>query len=181
MIIIDLEATCCDNGEFGRDEMETIEIGAVSVDPCSGTIDKEFSMIVRPILHPILTKFCTGLTGITQSDVDGAKPFGEVWIKEFTPWVAGETSFGSWGSFDLGQLRKDCARSGSTLGFKEHCNLSRMFTNIYGRKKGNRGAMRMLGLDPSGKRHRGLDDARNISSIAVSLDKKGYKFVFLPT
>src|SRR5262245_24192584 len=60
---IDVEATCSDVGEVPRHEMEIIEIGAVM--QCSRTfeIQSEFQAFVRPVRNPVLTDFCTELTG----------------------------------------------------------------------------------------------------------------------
>lgn len=37
------------------------------------------SVVVKPELNPVLSSFCTELTGITQEEVDGARPLREVW------------------------------------------------------------------------------------------------------
>ena len=53
--------------------------------------------------------------------------------------------------------------------FEDHCNLAKMF----GKKCGKTRAMRKLGLSPQGRRHRGLDDARNIAMILVAMLRNG--------
>ncbi|CAG5132861.1 unnamed protein product, partial [Candidula unifasciata] len=40
----------------------------------------------KPKLNPILTDFCTSLTGITQAQVDKAKSFKEV-LENFEEWL----------------------------------------------------------------------------------------------
>lgn len=62
VLIIDLEATCCNQGSVPQQEMETIQIGAV-IASLSGEVMGEWSSHVRPIRHPVLTTFCTQLTG----------------------------------------------------------------------------------------------------------------------
>ncbi|MEN9576703.1 MAG: hypothetical protein RL514_4558 [Verrucomicrobiota bacterium] len=52
--------------------MEIIEIGAVAVRAEDGVPLAEFQSFVRPVRHPRLTPFCTQLTSIQQTDVDGA-------------------------------------------------------------------------------------------------------------
>lgn len=174
-LIIDLEWTCCDDKSIPSIESETIEIGAV-VTTLDGKIKREFSQLVRPIRHPILTAFCTSLTGITQTDVDRAKPFPDVW-PSFLEWVGQRRSFCSWGKCDLNQLRKElgylnfsCGYNLS-LGFDSHCDLVKAF----GRRVGNRKAARILGIDPQGTQHRGLDDARNIAAVLAAMSKSGKK------
>ena len=182
-LIIDLEGTCCDNRKGGVDktipttETETIEIGAVIAN-LDGKITHEFSQLVRPVRHPVLTEFCTALTGITQADVDGAKTFSEVW-PSFLEWVRQRYerySFCSWGRYDLDQLRKDCYHHGVRLGFNSlelgfnsHCDLCKAF----GRRVGNRKAAHLLGIEPQGTHHRGLDDARNIAAVLAAMSKSG--------
>ncbi len=44
-LVIDLEATCCNDGQFPREEMEIIEIGAVIADGKSfQPIDDSFAL-----------------------------------------------------------------------------------------------------------------------------------------
>lgn len=140
-----------------------------------GEVSKEFGAIVRPVRHPVLTKFCTELTGITQSDVDGAKPFPEVWLS-FLQWVGPRKSFCSWGGYDLDQFRRDCSFHSLPLWFSSHCNLSTAFSRGYG----NRKAARILGVEPKGALHRDLDDARNIAAVLVAMHKTGKKFETIP-
>jgi inhibitor of KinA sporulation pathway (predicted exonuclease) len=127
-------------------------------------IVKAFSAFIRPVRHPILTPFCTELTTITQEDVDGAGEFPEAFAS-FRRWAVGWNAFASWGKFDLDQFRRDCDYHGMEFPFGVHLNLSRVFTMKYGRKMGNRRAMKKLGLKPGGTHHRGIDDARNIASM----------------
>ena len=68
-IVLDLEATCCDDDSIPREETEIIEIGAVLVDAATLTPGLEFQTFVKPLRHRVLTPFCTKLTTITQADV----------------------------------------------------------------------------------------------------------------
>jgi hypothetical protein len=54
--------------------MEIIEIGAVMLDEKYKDV-REFDTFVRPIANPVLSTFCTQLTTIQQSNIDGAPPF----------------------------------------------------------------------------------------------------------
>ena len=76
-MVMDLEATCCNDESFPTSEMETIEIGALIV--CGETLKpvSKFCTFIKPVRHPQLTKFCTSLTSITQADVDNAPTFKE--------------------------------------------------------------------------------------------------------
>src|SRR5689334_7820859 len=109
-LVVDLEATCWAEPR-PRDRMEIIEIGAVRLDDALSVVD-EFTSFVRPVVEPTLSTFCTELTSITQVDVDAADPFSIV-FPAFTDWIGdGEARLCSWGFYDVGQFRLDCARHG---------------------------------------------------------------------
>lgn len=172
-LVVDLEATCNNDGSFPRHEMEIIEIGAVMVEAASLEPVAEFQTFVRPQRHPRLTDFCRELTSIAQSDVDAAPPFPEV-LKKFVDWAAGfaEPLFCSWGDYDRKQLQRDCAFHNVAypreLG---HLNLKNRFAERTGirRRLGLAEALKRSGLQFSGTHHRGIDDARNIARLLPQL------------
>jgi inhibitor of KinA sporulation pathway (predicted exonuclease) len=172
LIIVDLEATCCDKNSFPRDEMEIIEIGAVAVDAAIDSILSEFQAFVRPVRHPKLTDFCKELTTITQEDVGGADSFTDV-HSELTSWLSqyGSHVFCSWGDYDRNQVDQDCRFHGVDSPFSpfspSHRNLKREFSEAYATKKrfGVGSALKKLGLEFEGTAHRGIDDAKNIARI----------------
>ncbi len=170
-IIVDLEATCWEKGTSPA-RMETIEIGAVRIGGHDlGPLD-EFGRFVRPVSEPILSNFCTQLTGISQVDVDGAEPFPVV-FGEFLDWARTEPfMWCSWGAYDLRQLKTDCARHGLPWPpvLERHLNLKAAFAQQMGcRPLGMKEALRKLGIPLAGKHHRAIDDARNIARIGAFL------------
>jgi inhibitor of KinA sporulation pathway (predicted exonuclease) len=109
-VIVDLEATCCNDDSFPRDEMEIIEIGAVMVQGNTLEIVSEFQSFIQPVRHhPQLTDFCKELTSISQADVDSAPGFKEA-IQKFQTWTSSFANFDfcSWGNYDRNQLEQDC-------------------------------------------------------------------------
>lgn len=168
MVIFDLEATCWKNGQHKSTEMETIEVGAVMVSPDDGGILSEFDCFVRPTKNPVLSEFCRELTSIRQENVDRADNFPVVW-EEFLRWVGdvNDICLASWGAYDPGQLKRDCALHGLEYPFGDrHVNLKRRFGEFYdGGKFGMKRALRLCGLELEGTHHRGIDDARNIVKI----------------
>ena len=167
-VIVDLEATCWEKGTHpGR--MEIIEIGAVLLPSAEGAPVREFGEFVRPIQEPVLSKFCVGLTGIQQADVDGAETFAAV-LPRFLEWIGQEPYvLCSWGAYDLGQFRVDCRRHRIAMpsGFECHINLKQAFAEIQGaRPCGMKAALSRLHIPLEGKHHRAIDDARNIGKIA---------------
>lgn len=176
-LIVDVEATCSDDGAVPRQEMEIIEVGAVLQNAQSFEVESEFQVFVRPVRHPRLTAFCTELTGITQADVDGAAGFAEA-IEAMKTWMYAhpDSLFCSWGDYDRNQFLQDCGFHHVAYPFRSgHLNLKAEFTRVRGGKKlGVTEALARLGLKFEGVQHRGLDDARNIARIvrAVCADQK---------
>ena len=169
LVIVDLEATCCNKKSVPRHEMEIIEIGAVQADSVTGEIISEFEAFVQPVRHPVLTEFCTELTSITQQDVNRAKGYPEV-IASFKEWLTEIEvyDFCSWGAYDKSQFEQDCQFHNIPYPFiGKHRNLKIEFSEALGVKKkfGLAGAIKHLGLEFEGTHHRGIDDARNIARI----------------
>ena len=172
-LVIDLEATTDDgDGEqrvVPRDEMETIEIGAVLVRASTLEVEAEYQSFVRPVRHPTLTPFCTELTGITQEMLAGAPAFPEAMEALRQAMLVGRWGvvWGSWGLFDDTQLRRDCAHHGIDYPMPEHMNLKNVFSAAQGRRKryGMSKALRLCGLALEGDHHRALADAKNIARM----------------
>jgi len=184
-LVIDLEATCSEDGSIPREETETIEIGAVLVDAESFASMREFQSFVRPIRHPLLTPFCTKLTTITQADVDAAPRFSSMLVKLREFIGRDEPLFCSWGNYYRNQLERDARRLGARLPLgRDHLNIKSTFARRFsegregfgaqgavrraGAPSGEMGvgqALRFLGLAFQGTHHRGIDDARNIARL----------------
>ena len=168
-LLVDLEATCSDDGSLARGEMEIIEIGAVMVAVDSFEVVGEFGAFVRPVRHPRLTPFCTQLTSIRQRDVDEAEAFPEV-LARFRGWVYEHEvlAWASWGDYDRKQFEQDCALHGQPwpFGFRD-LNFKEVFRTRHKltKRPGLSGAVARAGLAFVGTHHRGIDDARNIAQL----------------
>jgi inhibitor of KinA sporulation pathway (predicted exonuclease) len=166
VVVIDLEATCCDAGSVPQAEMEIIEIGAV-VASLTGKVVAEWASQVRPVRHPQLTKFCTSLTGIEQHQVDSADPLPLV-LQRFMEWLRCQdksiAAWASWGAYDLHQWRQDLNHHGLASPLpSEHLNLKALFAKRQHLKKrpALSTALSHASLEFVGKPHWALDDARN--------------------
>lgn len=179
-LIVDLEATCCDDGSIFREEMEIIEIGAVMLNRSTWKIDSEYQQFIKPVRHPILTNFCTELTTITQQDVDTAASFTDV-IPLFRQWIDSypKNTFCSWGNYDKTQFIQDCKFHNLAYPFgAEHRNIKKEFSIYFGNLKKSFGmtkALNYLGLQLQGTHHRGIDDARNIAAIYKYMNQNKVK------
>jgi 3'-5' exoribonuclease 1 len=171
ILVVDLEATCCDLQSIPRHQMETIEIGAVMVDRDSLEIVDEFQTFIKPRRHPILTDFCKQLTSISQTQVDIAPTFPDAidlwqtWLNQFD-----QTIFGSWGDYDRKQLQQDSKHhridlpypvSSNHINLKEQFSISQNLNKRYGMAK----ALDLARVKLIGTHHRGIDDARNITQL----------------
>lgn len=166
-LIIDIEATCCNDGSIPLAESETIEIAAVQIPSA-----RMFSTFVRPVRHPVLTDFCRELTGTRQENVDDAPGFAEAfgWLLEF----AGDfTTYWSWGTFDRDQFARDCGFHGVANPLV-HRNLADVFKRRTGHRCGHRRAMKHFGIVPAGRQHSGVWDACNIALLAEAMSKQGW-------
>ncbi len=168
-LIVDVEATCSDDGMVPRHEMEIIEIGAVIQSTRTFEIESEFQTLVKPVRHPELTSFCLELTGIRQDEVAVAPGFSFS-IHDYREWMAAfpDAQFCSWGDYDKNQFAQDCAFHELEYPFGPgHLNLKAEFSRVLNLRKrlGITDALRRVELDFEGSHHRGLDDARNMARL----------------
>ncbi|XP_048051552.1 ERI1 exoribonuclease 2 [Megalobrama amblycephala] len=195
LIVIDFESTCW--REKNGSGQEIIEFPAVLLNVSNGAVESEFHTFVQPQEHPVLSDFCTELTGITQDQVDSAPPL-HICLSRFVRWllrlqqergVVFETdsagpapsghpcAFVTWSDWDLGVcLLYECKRKQLTVpeALKSWIDLRATYRLFYNRKpKGLRGALLDLGIQFTGREHSGLVDARNTALLAWRMVSDG--------
>ncbi|MFK7802860.1 MAG: exonuclease domain-containing protein [Anaerolineae bacterium] len=170
-IVVDIEATCWKDWENAA-EMETIEIGAVKLNADFELID-EFTVFVRPVIHPQLSDFCLRFTSIQQADVEAADKFPAA-FKQFLEWIGPQPYIWySWTSYDrkrlLGDFENHHQSSNQPIPrfFELHHDLKKLFAQKENLEVpvGMRRALKRLEVDYEGRQHRGIDDARNTAAI----------------
>lgn len=185
--VVDFECTC-DRGDWPLHEI--IEFPAIFVNSRTREVDLEFHRFVRPVENPLLSRFCTELTGITQEQVDSAETLPVV-LEEFQDFLDShglvskrrERSDSSPlfviatdGPWDIRKfLWPECGRKHLHL---RHCwnqwvDIRRSFEHRRGVRCGVVPMLQHLGLSFQGREHSGLDDARNIARILVALLQYG--------
>ena len=168
-MFLDLEATCHEEQtEENKRNMEIIEIGAVIVNDAFEEISR-FSSFARPVRNPILSAFCTQLTGIKQQDVDEADLFPAV-NKKFYDWLTQELPdvWLSWGQYDFNQMNKDCKYHNVFYPLKYVTHLNAKTEYERERQKSAKGlstTMRIERVPFVGSHHRALDDALNLAKL----------------
>ncbi|KAM9819272.1 ERI1 exoribonuclease 2 [Syngnathus typhle] len=198
LIVIDFESTCW--REKNNLTQEIIEFPAVLLNTCTGEMESEFHAYVQPQERPVLSTFCTELTGITQMQVEAGVPL-HICLSQFGRWLqklrlekgavfAGRQqsssaqppgqrlcAFLTWSDWDLGVcLRYECQRKQIQ---KPHelnswIDLRSTYRKFYDRKpQGLNGALQDVGIEFSGREHCGLDDARNTARLAARMMRDG--------
>lgn len=166
-LIIDLEATCWNGGNKGH-QMEIIEIGVVLARPLQQggkyvvqTVD-ELDIIVKPIVNPVLTPFCTKLTSITQQMIDEEGVSLATAITKVKDLQYTTPLFTSWGQFDQTLFMSDIRSKRLIYPFINHLNLKALFSLRTNKDlMGEEEALAAIGLTFEGTRHRAIDDAKN--------------------
>ncbi|MGS0724756.1 exonuclease domain-containing protein [Shewanella sp. 0m-11] len=168
LVVIDIEHTCTADGSIPPNEREIIEVAAILVSTknlksISGV--SEFNSFVSPERHPNLSRFCSELTGISQSQVMKAENFSQV-FNDFKMWLPEDNSyiFSCWGGYDLIQINIDCTNHGlEEFNPTTVINLKKAFAKTQQLKTqvGLRRALELSGVNIEGTLHRAIYDARN--------------------
>lgn len=183
LVVLDFEATCDDVEPPSPQEI--IEFPSVLLDASSFEVLGEFESFVRPVHHPKLTAFCKELTGIEQSQVDGAPIFEEVfeahlaWLRSHGLRTEGELSYAlvTCGDWDLRTMLPiqlaacEPPMDRVPAPYQRWINIKEAFHRWSGKRE-RAGMPRMLselGLELEGRHHRGIDDSRNIAKIVKAL------------
>ena len=198
LLVLDFEATCQDGRKISPQEI--IEFPCALLNTKNGfQIEDIFHKYVRPIHHPILTEFCTDLTGITNDMVTISDTFEAVftqfrkWLEKEHDLVGLETeltkdkfAFVTCGDWDLRPMLPEQSRISqvSVPGYmKRWINVKSSFSSSFGTKqfpKGLSSMLNQLGMEFEGRQHSGIDDVKNIVRIVQHLAQKR-NFVFKTT
>ena len=184
LCVLDFEATCWEN--IVKPTQEIIEFPSVLYELNWNKQVKfisEFAKYVRPVLETKLSKFCTDLTGISQSTVDQADPIEIVyeqhyqWLKANTPANA-KIHIITCGAWDIKtMLPKEIKNKKLPYYsvYKSYINVKDEYEYFYKTKAGGMaGMLDKLKLTLDGRHHSGIDDTRNIAKILLRLISDGH-------
>ncbi|KAK9802911.1 hypothetical protein WJX73_005540 [Symbiochloris irregularis] len=164
--------------------MEIIEFSCCVLEADSLSIIADFQEYVRPTQNPILTAFCTQLTGISQDRVNAGIPLAEAmtrlhaWLHERGFLAPGCRLLPvTWSEWDLKiQLESECKwRQIAIPGYlRRWHDLRPTCKQMHvSRVNGLRGSVEAAGLQWQGRLHSGIDDARNTAALAAHLIRRG--------
>lgn len=177
-IVLDLEFTDVYNPKYRKIcKSEIIQIGAVKLDENNNIVDK-FDSYVRP-LYSKINKNVYRLTGITDTMVEKAEIFDEVFTN-FLNWIGDDDyTIISWSEEDLRVIISECnlrgffdyrietmlfnwedlqADVGNILGITQHLSLEKV--------------LKAINMDFEGTAHRALDDAENTARVYLLTTNK---------
>jgi 3'-5' exoribonuclease 1 len=185
LLVLDFEATC-EEPTPPNYLHEIIEFPVVVVEVSSCRVVAEFHSFVRPVANPVLSAFCTRLTGITQKDVDSAPLLQDV-IKQFESWqrhtipASARVVFATDGPWDMKEFMFLHSVKRRNIHFPQifytFIDVKLAFANFFRCSRGKIKAMLdYLGLPLKGRLHSGLDDSRNVANIVIGLLIRGCNF-----
>ena len=180
-VVIDIEMCIVQKEYQWKDypyEHEIIQIGAVMMDEAYG-ITGEFSSYVRP-RYGRIDHFIQGLTGISDKDILEAPSLKEA-LEDMVFWFAGrEVTFYSWSRTDYVQIAREIQAKGIDEE-KMAVILDKGnwvdYQQIAGKRFGKpwrmslEDALMFAEVEPEGKQHDGLADARNTARLIAKMEK----------
>ncbi len=174
IVVVDLEATCWENGPPEGEEKEIIEIGVCTLDVRTGKRLEKESILVRPE-RSIVSEFCTHLTTLTQRQVEQGVSFFQACLTLRKRFLTRQRIWASYGDYDRRMFKAQCEARRVRYPFNStHMNIKSLFAVMMGlpREVGLQQAMETMGLPMEGIHHRGDDDAWNAALILARLLKR---------
>jgi len=188
LCVLDFEATCWTD-PTRKNQMEIIEFPSVlyKIDNNTVSFIAEFHKYVKPTINPILSEFCTELTGIQQQTVDSADTIDNVyekhhkWLIDNTEGLSRKIVFATCGHWDLRTMLplelKNKGLKRHTV-YSKYINVKDEFEYFYKRKAGGMTDMlKKLKIELTGRHHSGIDDTRNIAKIMLEMINSGHKIL----
>lgn len=169
IIVLDLEATCDENGLPEGQEQDIIEIGLCVIELRERTIRHRNNFLIFPERSEI-TPYCTKLTGIDKELIQKrAMPFEDA-MNEVSRLYGRNSAWGSWGDFDRKLLKTCCERYHVPFPLgNTHYNLRHLYAMMrgYGKLLGLQRAIESERMEFEGNAHRAGDDAYNTARLMM--------------
>jgi inhibitor of KinA sporulation pathway (predicted exonuclease) len=183
VVLLDCEFTCWEgslasNWAEPNRPAELIDIALVEYDSAADRIGETLETLVRPTVSPVLSAYCTSVTGIRQNEVEGAPPIREVFNRIAVWRLQGDRCHApicAWGTYDFHVITQEALRHGcpSPIEGGRRVSLPDLYRTAVSRQAfgdGERDTIRRnLGLHQCEGRHRALADALDLAGFLVHL------------
>nr|AAW27567.1 SJCHGC03520 protein [Schistosoma japonicum] len=181
-MVLDFEATC--EKDIKIPDPEIIEFPVLMVNAYTLHTESIFHHYVRPTINPVLSDFCTELTGIIQSMIEDEPELPSI-LKMFDLFLDKNNlkicpykfAFVTCGDWDLKiMLPQQCKLLGIDVPdcFKQWINLKQVYCDVMGQFPFSMMSMLAgLNIKHTGRHHSGIDDCRNIANILCELIRCG--------
>ncbi|WP_195783123.1 3'-5' exonuclease [Priestia megaterium] len=172
-IFFDFEMLCSNKG-MSFEDMEAIRLGAVKYNIETEDIEF-FDRYIQPTKRVSLSRFCTELTGIKDTDLVGASNFKNV-FEDFLTWIGGikKSRFFSWSTSDLSRLKIDAVKHEISLATikkieQRYVDFQAIFTKRVSKNNVSvENGLALYNLQFEGKKHNPMYDAYNTLRIYLS-------------
>ncbi|XP_034949432.1 ERI1 exoribonuclease 3 [Chelonus insularis] len=178
LLVLDFEATC--DKDTIIEPQEIIEVPCIAVNTQNWNVENTFHEYVKPRINPILTPFCTDLTGIMQETIENENHFPVVFDK-FCKWLEAnnftnnpeQSAFVTCGDWDLKvMLPNQCTLDNIPIPsyLKQWINLKAVYceaTEYFPRSL--KDMFNKFKLPMEGKLHSGIHDTMNMVKIVQIL------------
>ncbi|MBU8688239.1 exonuclease domain-containing protein [Priestia megaterium] len=173
LIFFDFEMLCSNKG-MSFEDMEAIRLGAVKYNIKTEDIEF-FDRYIQPTKRVSLSRFCTELTGIKDTDLVGASNFKNV-FEDFLTWIGGikKSRFFSWSTSDLSRLKIDAVKYEISLATikkieQRYVDFQAIFTKRVSKNNVSvENGLALYNLQFEGKKHNPMYDAYNTLRIYLS-------------
>jgi inhibitor of KinA sporulation pathway (predicted exonuclease) len=174
-LIVSIEASCWEkplDQPIGQ-KNEIIEIGAAHLSLTKLTIGNSHNFIIKPSKSTI-SEFCTRITGLTQARVDKGMSFAEACVLLTKKLNSINMPFITYGEFDKKIFKWQCDDMKIQYPFPSHWDFSQTFAKMMGleHEVSLPVAMKLMGLEFEGMRHKGRDEAYNIARLMAETFKR---------
>jgi inhibitor of KinA sporulation pathway (predicted exonuclease) len=148
-----------------------VEIGACKVDFATKSIIDQLQIYIAP-KGGYVEKSTRAFINMDKEDLKNAVPF-QLGIEKFAAWLGKDYYLCSWGKDDRLHIIDECVRKGVSLDWFNNYNdiqpqIGKLLLPEISHQIGLKTALQTAGIEPTGKAHRGIDDAVNTAKLFIT-------------
>jgi inhibitor of KinA sporulation pathway (predicted exonuclease) len=149
---------------------EIVEIGACKVDIRTKKIIDYFQLYISPKRGHI-SKSTRKFIKMKEEDIEKAVPF-ELGVNKFAKWLGEDYYLCSWGKDDRAHFINQSVQYKLPLDWLRNYNdiqkpIGKLLSVEHNNQLGLKNALKIAGIDQTGKAHRGIDDAINTAMLFI--------------